>query len=328
MTKPVYRETMKVTGLNFTLESTCAKVMAGAEQWGREMSAVAHNDIKDAKDYLSNEETFQEMVLSPAFIRENMMLVRLNNGELVLYAPVKIHDETEFGQFLEENLGGTISWIVIPSSEHNLQLPGIIRKYPEAKIIGSKTSEKKLNFVSALPRGKLDYDYTDVEDLAELNSQLSPEGMSLHYIAGDCATNSLFCVAHRVALECDILYTHADGEGFLMMDKQQFRELRPSDFYMRLFKFRLLSKPNSPNGFLPAYRFWAMDPRLTWPLQLTPPKDDGSSCGEMARSLRTVLALDFDQAVGVHFRTMKADEFRRAVDLNWNWLDGESLLSQ
>lgn len=302
--------------------------MAGAEQWGREMSAMAHNDIKDAKDYLCNEKIFQEMVLSPAFIRENMMLVRLNNGEVVLYAPVKIHDETEFGQFLEQHLGGTVSWIVIPSSEHNLQLPGIIRKYPEAKLIGSKTSEKKLNFVSALPRGKLDYDYTDVEDLAELNSKLNPEGLSLHYISGDCATNSLFCVAHRVALECDILYTHADGEGFLMTDKQQFRELRPSDFFMRLFKFRLLSKPNSPNGFLPSYRFWAMDPKLTWPLQLTPPKDDGSSCKDMANSLRSVLALDFDQAVGVHFRTMKADEFKRAVDLNWNWLDGESLLSQ
>ena len=328
MTKPVYRETMKVTGLNFNLETTCAKVMAGAEQWGREVSAVAHNDIKDAKDYLGNEKTFQDMVLSPAFVRENMMLVRLNNGELVLYAPVKIHDETEFGQFLEQHLGGTVSWIVIPSSEHNLQLPGIIRKYPEAKIIGSKTSEKKLNFVSALPRGKLDYDYTDVEDMAKLNSKLSPEGLSLHYIAGDCATNSLFCVAHRVALECDILYTHADGEGFLMMDKHQFRELRPDDFYMRLFKFRLLSKPNSPNGFLPPYRYWAMDPQLTWPLQLTPPKDDGSSCREMASSLRSVLALDFDLAVGVHFRTMEAEQFRRAVDLNWNWLDGESLLPQ
>ena len=328
MTKPVYRETMKVTGLNFNEETTCAKVMAGAEQWGREMSAVAHNDIKDAKDYLCNEKIFQEMVLSPAFIRENMMLVRLNNGELVLYAPVKIHDETEFGQFLEQHLGGIVSWIVIPSSEHNLQLPGIIRKYPEAKIIGSKTSEKKLNFVSALPRGKLDYDYTDAEDLAELNSKLDPEGLSLHYISGDCATNSLFCVAHRVALECDILYTHADGEGFLMTDKQQFRELRPDDFYMRLFKFRLLSKPNSPNGFLPPYRFWAMDPQLTWPLMLTPPKDDGSSSKDMANSLRSVLALDFDLAVGVHFRTMKADEFKRAVDLNWNWLDGESLLSQ
>ena len=329
MTKPVYRETMKVTGLNFGkgLETTCAKVMAGAEQWGREVSAVAHNDIRDIKDWLRNEDTFQDMVLSPAFVTENMMVVRLNNGELLLYAPVKIHDQTEFGQFLEQHLGGNVSWIVIPSSEHNLQLPGIIRKYPEAKIIGSKTSEKKLNFVSALPRGKLDYDYTDVGALAELNAQLSPEGLSLHYTAGDCATNSLFLLAHRVLLECDILYTHADGEGALMMDKQQFRELRPNDFFWRLFKFRLLSKPNSPNGFLPPYRFWAMDPQLTWPMQLTPPKDDGSSCSEMAASLRTVLALDFDQAVGVHFRTMKAEEFKRAVDLNWNWLDGESLLA-
>ena len=324
MTKPVYREALKVTGVDFTNEINCAKVMQGAEQWGRQVSEVAHSDIKNAKEYLSNEQTFQDMVLSPAFVRENMMLVRLNNGELLLYAPVKIHDETEFGRFLE-NLG-TISWIVIPSSEHNLQLPGIIRKYPGAKIIGSKTSETKLNFINALPRGKLDYDYTNEEELAKLNSELNSEGLSLHYIDGDCCTNSLFCVAQRVALECDILYTHADGEGFLMIDKQRFRELLPSDFFWRLFKFRLLSKPNSPNGFLPPYRFWAMDPKLMWNFQLTPSKDDGSSSGDMATSLRRVLALDFDQAVGVHFRTMKADEFRRAVDLNWNWLDGNSLI--
>ena len=324
MTKPVYREAMKVTGVDFSQEINCAKVMLGAEQWGREVSAVAHSDLINAKEYLKNEETFQEMVLSPAYVRENMTVIRLNNGELVLYAPVKIHDETEFGKFLE-NLG-TVAWIVIPSSEHNLQLPGIIRKYPGAKVIGSKTSEIKLNFVSGLPRGKLDFDYTDHQQLDKLNSELNSEGLSLHYIDGDCATNSLFCVAQGVALECDILYTHADGEGFLMIDKQRFRELHPSDFFWRLFKFRLLSKPNSPNGFLPPYRFWAMDPKLMWNLQFTPAKDDGSSCKDMATSLRTVLALDFDKAVGVHFRTMKAEDFKRAVDLNWNWLDGKSLL--
>ena len=102
-----------VTGMDFSSELTCAKVMAGAEQWGREVSAVAHHDIKNIKEYISNESTFKDMVLSPAYARENMMLVRLNNGELLLYAPVKIHEETEFGKFLD-NLGN-VAWIVIPS---------------------------------------------------------------------------------------------------------------------------------------------------------------------------------------------------------------------
>merc|ERR1712218_477777 len=80
--------------------------------------------------------------------------------------------------------------------------------------------------------------------------------MDMVFIDGDCATNALFCVAHKVALECDILYTHDDGEGFLFMDQQEFRALDPKRFWERLFKFRLLSPANSPHGFLPPYRYW------------------------------------------------------------------------
>ena len=46
------------------------------------------------------------------------------------------------------------------------------------------------------------------------------------------------------------------------------------------------ARPTSPNGFLPPYRFWMMDPSLLWPLMLTPPNPDGSSSAEMAKSLR------------------------------------------
>ena len=55
---------------------------------------------------------------------------------------------------------------------------------------------------------------------------LGEEGVSMTYIRGDCATNALFCVAHDVALECDLLYTHADGQGALGFDKQRMEELR------------------------------------------------------------------------------------------------------
>ena len=55
---------------------------------------------------------------------------------------------------------------------------------------------------------------------------LGEEGVSMTYIRGDCATNALFCVAHDVALECDLLYTHADGQGALGFDKQRMAELR------------------------------------------------------------------------------------------------------
>jgi len=298
--------------------------MHGAENYGREVSAVAHNDIAEVKrisasDKISDED--RELLL----IRENMIIVQLNSGGLLLYAPVKIHDETELGELVRSL--GDVKYIVAPSSEHNLQLPGIIKKYPDAKIVANSINERKLVHAKALPKNKIDFDYTKKEDLQNLNIILAKEGVQMSFIEGDVCTHSLFCVAHKVALECDIIYTHADGEGFLMWDRELFRKLDPKDFMGRIFKFRLLSKPNSPNGFLPPYRFWSMDP-LFWPFMINPPAADGSSASLMAASLRTALNMEFDTATGVHFRRMSATEFRQTVDKNWNWLDGKSLLSK
>ena len=65
----------------------------------------------------------------------------------------------------------------------------------------------------------------------QLNNVLKAEGVQMFYIAGDCATNSLFVVAHKVALEADLIYTHADGEGALMFDKAEFRAADPKDVF-------------------------------------------------------------------------------------------------
>jgi len=316
----------KMLGLDIQQEETAWRVMQGAEGFGREYSACAHKDIREARYWNSVAKIKDEDIMNVAKITENMVVVKLNDGSVMLYAPVKIHDETKFGQFLK-NLG-TVEWIVAPSSEHTLQLPSIIKKFPNAKVIGSKNAEKKLNYVNALERKQVDYDYTDENELREVNKMLKKEGVQFFYICGDVVTHSLFSIAHNVALECDLLYSHHDGEGFLMVDKKQFRALKPEDWSWRIFKFSLLSKPNSPNGFLPAYRFWFMDPSCMWQFQLTPPAEDGSSCKEMADSLRTALNQDFETAVGVHFNTMKGSDFKKSIDANWNWLDGQSLLEK
>ena len=326
MTKPAVKEQMKLVGLDFQKEETAARIMQGAEGYGRECSAVAHRDIALVRSWDKKDKIEDEEIMKIARWRENMMVVKLNNGSVMLYAPVKIHDETEFGNFLKEL--GKVEWIVAPSSEHTLQLPGIIKQFPEAKIIGATNAEKKLNHVNALPNRKFDFDYTSDKDLEEVNKILNKEGVELFYIKGDVTTHSLFSIAHNVALECDLLYTHHDGEGFLMMDKEEFRKFVETDAYGRCFKFKLLSKPNSPNGFLPPYRFNAMDASLMWPFMFTPPKPDGSSCKEMAQSLRFVLNKDFDKAVGVHFNIMDAKDFKKGINSNWNWLDGNSLLEE
>ena len=56
------------------------------------------------------------------------------------------------------------------------------------------------------------------------------------------------------------------------------------------------------------------------------PASDGSTCSAMAASLRAALAMQFESVLGVHVKEMAREEFRRSVDANWNWLDGESLL--
>lgn len=316
----------KMLGLDIQLEETAVRIMQGAEGFGRECSANAHKDIAYARFWDDKTEIEDEDVMRVAKLTENMIVVKLNNGSIMLYAPVKIHNETEFGQFLEKL--GKVEWIVAPSSEHTLQLPAIIEKFPDAKIIGSANAEKKLNYVNALPRKQFDFDYTSDKDLAEANEILNKEGVELFYINGDVVAHSLFSIAHNVALECDLLYGHHDGEGFLMVDKKQFRELAPEDAFWRIFKFSQLAKPNSPNGFLPPYRYWFMDASCMWPFQLTPPKTDGSSCKDMADSLRVALNQDFDKAVGVHFNTMDGNDFKMSIDANWNWLDGNSLLTK
>ena len=310
-------------GLDFDDEKTAARIMRGAESYGRQASALAHEDLARVKRILESE-TLSDEDREMTFTRENMIVVRLNSGGLLLYAPVQIREETELGEFLKDK--GPVEWIVAPSSEHNLQLPAVIKKYPNAKVVGTELNEKKLQCIGALPRGKIDYDYTKKEDLQKLNEIMKAEGVEMTHIDGDCCTNALFLVAHRVMMECDILYTHDDGDGFLMLDQEEFRQFHPKDTIWRIFKYRLMAKPNCPHGFLPPYRYWSMDPQGLWPMVPNAPLADGSSSIIMAQSLRIALSMDFDTATGVHFKKMDGDKFRRSIDANWNWLDEKSLI--
>ena len=56
------------------------------------------------------------------------------------------------------------------------------------------------------------------------------------------------------------------------------------------------------------------------------PARDGSTCGLMARSLRKMIQLDFQLAYDVHSGLSSRQDFQRSIDVNWNWLDGNSLL--
>ncbi|XP_023326307.1 uncharacterized protein LOC111699805 isoform X2 [Eurytemora carolleeae] len=261
---------------------------------------------------------------APGKWTQHMVVVKLNSGDLFLYNPVKVRNETGFEDWL--NGLGKVKYIAIASAYHTLQISGITKKYPDALIIGPREAELKLKVANALPRGKFDYVYTHPEQAQEANQKLGAEGVELLPVVGDAGTSALMAISHKVLMECDIVYSLADGTtGFT--DRARFDEMRDEDRGTRLFKLGLLSAPKSPNDALPIYRFWMMDPTcFISSLSISPPNKDGSSCTIMAETLRKILRKDFDEAVGVHNRRVSGDMFRKSVDLNWKWLDGRSLL--
>ena len=139
------------------------------------------------------------------------------------------------------------------------------------------------------------------------------------------ASNAIFAVSHNIAIECDLVYGHHDGEGMFSFSKETFREFKPENWGDRLFKFAFISEPNSPHGFLATYRYQFMDPNSLGAMAYDQPGPDGSTCDVMAKSLRELLKLEFESAAGTHINLQTREEFQKNVDAAWSWLDGKPL---
>ena len=115
----------------------------------------------------------------------NMFVVRLNGGGVLLYSPVLVRDGSSLDGLIRE-AGDEVKWIVMASSYHTLYMPSIVKRYPEARLVGSGQGSAKLRGAVALPRGRLDYEvrYGDTGALEEANKLLGPEGVTLHYLEG------------------------------------------------------------------------------------------------------------------------------------------------
>lgn len=221
---------------------------------------------------------------------------------------------------------GDVAYIVSGSGYHTNHLPLTGKAYPDAKLVCAGIADAKL---SAAGARRADYIYTDPQSLGRLNEALKGSGVSVHPIGGDplqCALVS----AHRHLLEADVAYGHPDGR-WAACDLDSFKEGQSrNDSDARLFYYGSMHGDASPNGILPIHRYMMLDP--THPLgkmQLAPPRPDGSSCAEIAESLRSVLKMDFvavNMAHSTRREPMPAEEFRKCVDAAWRWLDGRSLL--
>ena len=59
--------------------------------------------------------------------RLRTFVVKLNSGNLLLYAPIRIRDEVGFGKWIESL--GKVEWIVVASCYHTLHLQNVIQRY-------------------------------------------------------------------------------------------------------------------------------------------------------------------------------------------------------
>ena len=310
-TTPSGKQGAAILGIDPHSSEFKEKMEYGAAKYSKKALNLVSQDLETAQYWFSKDSIADEDVFKIPAWKLNMMVVRLNSGSLLLYAPVRILDETGLASWLDKL--GQVEWVIIASSEHNASIPSVLKRYPAAQVIGSKVSEEKLNCINALPRKEFDYKCSDKKSLESANHLLRGNGVELFYISGDIATHSVFCMAHGVGLECDLVYGRAG----------QYNEV-PEDWTDRIFLYGLIA--SSHNGLLPNYRIWFMDPNSLGFMMVTPPDSEGLVCREMAASLRKILSLDYDRVIPVHGPPMDSVIFRKSIDQSWNWLDGSSLL--
>ena len=144
------------------------------------------------KTSFSKEELFDEV---PPW-KLNMMVVRLNSGGILLYAPVKIHKDAKTLLYSWLESLGPVEWVVAASSAHTLCFPDVIESFPEAKTVGPKVAQEKLKCINVLE--KFDFLTTVEDDINRLNKELESEGVQLFNIDGDVAANAVICIVEEM----------------------------------------------------------------------------------------------------------------------------------
>ena len=80
-----------------------------------------------AKEWDKKETFTDEEMLEIYSNRLRTFVVKLNSGNLLLYAPIRIRDEVGFGKWIESL--GKVEWIVVASCYHTLHLQNVIKRY-------------------------------------------------------------------------------------------------------------------------------------------------------------------------------------------------------
>jgi len=262
------------------------------------------------------------------FDSQDMLVARLDNdGGLLLYNPCRMH--ARIIEWLKE-LNVPVTYIVSGSCAHTNMFPQAAKAFPSAKIICSKSADLKC---SSVGMRSADLCYTDHSETAENGFQAAAQELVKHnvqlcHVFGDMMAQSLLVLVHGHLLETD-LACYGNGERLLQVDRKDWDDCSKSNTtFFHLFYHAVLMNSSVP-GYLPNYRIMGMD--ATSPFtNLFLDEMTETCCADMAASLRAMLAMDFEFADNVHSRrneSMPAEEFRKYMNLTWNWLDGRSLLT-
>ena len=268
--------------------------------------------------------------------KQYMYIAKIDDDEnsLLIYNPVRLHP-----QMIDWiNTLGKVKFIVSGSSSHTNHLPDAATTFPNAKIICASSADAKCQEVGMRPADFL-YDVLrgnepkrcigrgTYEDACE-----ALQGKArLFHIRGDVCTQALFLLVHKCLFEVDLCYVPSD-EKLKEMEFETGDTIQHSGH--RIFHYLMITKDAYPKGFLvPKYRCLMMDPTtlLASKLMIDSPKPDGSSCTDMAESLRYALkelSEDgvCDKVLSVHALEMSRECFCQRINESWGWLDGNSLL--
>ena len=154
-TRPKAKEQFKMLGLDPTDADYQSKVIwAANDNYGREktnVTTVVKKDLERCKALYEKKEFSKEEIfdLLPPW-KLNMIVVKLDSGGVLLYAPVKIHKEAKELLYSWLESIGPIEYVVVASSAHTLFLPDVVESFPNAKIIGPKFAEEKLKHIKVI----------------------------------------------------------------------------------------------------------------------------------------------------------------------------------
>ena len=136
---------MKAFGMDYSSETCITKILEGAASHGENVVETAKKDIQIALEW-AEKKTFTDTEMLEGYDNKlKTFVVKLNNGNLLLYAPVQIRDEVGFGTWIESL--GKVEWIIVASCYHTLHLQNVLERYIlqwlcshgcTSKIMGSK----------------------------------------------------------------------------------------------------------------------------------------------------------------------------------------------